>query len=168
MDDETITIKRLRKTAHRYACRRGYPSHADDYASYACMRYVEKTFSKHQWVFVDFLRKYFADYKSRYGVAKANGHYHYTPLEALEISAIQETNWIQIATELKIKNRERASFLLHYQFGFSLRDIAILFGTHQSIMTHLMKKIHQQMTDFDPSVLDRQKQIITGRVTDEE
>lgn len=152
MDD--TEIKKFRRNAIGYAKRRGYSQFADDYASFALLKWVEGKFIKNKWVFIDFLRQFFGDYKTEHGTRKALAEYNHIPLEKMEISFVEKTNWINLIQGIDLTIRERVTFLVIYQYGFTQAEVADLLGTHRSVINTLVKLVHDKIKLVDIDLLN--------------
>lgn len=139
-DFDPEIIQRLRLKSMKFARTNGYGDHQEDFASYCCLRLVENTYTRQDWVFTDYLRINFGDIRAKNGKSKI--HHNLISIEKCKTSYKLEQKWNDLIKGLKLDTLERVLFLLVYEYGFSQDECSYLIGLSPGFVSQKLSYIY--------------------------
>lgn len=132
-------ILKIRRSALRYCVSRGYVSYREDFAQYFCMRYYENENVNMKFVFVDFLRETFGDYRRAKGFLKSQSEKSFNEINDRTVPQTEDLHRIIEKPDSKWKLTPKQK-LIHALVivGYSSEEITEITGSHIStIYTHI-------------------------------
>lgn len=145
-------MEAVRVKAMMIARQKGYGEYAEDFASFAVLKRVEgyRVGTSHlDHDFVDFMRETFGrsiqrGKESAFAKSKLMGNMYYEELSH-DVEQKQDFDWDEVIEGLKLSEKERAIFIIHFRFGFNLKLCGYVFGVTESrscqIVAEVIKKI---------------------------
>lgn len=158
-------VLELRDKAYIHCRKRGYAQEADDFAQWACERVLNsKSTLNIRYLFIDYLRevKGHAEYADRGGIEQQNKlAYNYSRDRISGTEAQTDDGFIDIATpatqekdpsrieQIRFKDKlTKAYFVLITKYGFTNREVAEVFGVHESYISAVLQKETERLKDI--------------------
>lgn len=141
----------LLEVAKRYAIKRGYHRESDDFASYACLRALEKGVKINlQWAFTDYMRKQYGDPRSKSWHKTVYLDEPVGDTEDLTLGNLLVAPPDEEPLPLLCYRSEREVFITaRLVEGFRQHEIAQMLGVSRSRISQLVVRLARRSTHFD-------------------
>ena len=143
-----IQIKKFQNKAKRIAKRDGYEFLADDFSSWATLKFIEGRKAKISQMLVDFLRLEFGRSSNKKVLSRILNQ-EYDDLRTIDRSKLNMdlVEFEQFLNSI-IDQKDRAIVILYCIWNLTIKEIGYCFGISESRISQIFKKIGKDKKDW--------------------
>lgn len=154
---DPAALVKIRRYAHAHACKRGYPSHAEDFAAYVTILKLQRDGVIIDQVWVDYAKHTFGDFTTGSGRLEYKSNMQYaeivdepdfdSPSPGVQVTGgdgrelFGRLKFEEIVDMLGLEGDDRVFFFLYFKWGLTMDEIGEAHGVTTQRVSQKMQKV---------------------------